>query len=227
MPSSWAVSCNGSISAAAGTFQGFPPLTTLNGSTTVFGQNGGPYYVVFNNNLAFTDVPRFFPRGQIGTNVSVVNTSGANSTTTTSQLSLFLCPSSHRPSWNHQGSGAMFNSARAPGNTYFASLGSTLEFAGQQTGGPPNGVFAYVGDKGRSHGIAEITAAGVVTDDRRMTVEKRGDPEGIVAWRFISHLDQVDTEGAEREFVPFDANQPYLFTATWNGAFNVQPATEE
>jgi prepilin-type N-terminal cleavage/methylation domain-containing protein/prepilin-type processing-associated H-X9-DG protein len=81
----------------------------------------------------------------------------ANSTTTTTQLNLFLCPSSHRPSWNHQGSGAMFNNARAPGNTYFASLGSTMEFAGQQAGGPPNGLFEYVGDKGRSHGIAEIT----------------------------------------------------------------------
>ena len=59
----------------------------------------------------------------------------------------------------------------------------------------------------------------LVTNDRRMTVEKRGDPEGIVAWRFISHEDQVDTEGAEREFVDFDPNQPYLWTATWNGAF--------
>jgi hypothetical protein len=62
----------------------------------------------------------------------------------------------------------------------------------------------------------------IVTNDRRMTVEKRGDPEGIVAWRFISHEDQVDTEGAEREFVAFDANQSYLFTATWNGVFNVR-----
>ena len=62
----------------------------------------------------------------------------------------------------------------------------------------------------------------IVTNDRRMTVEKRGDPEGIVAWRFISHEDQVDTEGAEREFVAFDPNQAYLWTATWNGAFTVR-----
>jgi hypothetical protein len=62
----------------------------------------------------------------------------------------------------------------------------------------------------------------IVTNDRRMTVEKRGDPEGIVAWRFISHEDQVDTEGAEREFVAFDPNQPYLWTATWNGVFSVR-----
>ncbi len=62
----------------------------------------------------------------------------------------------------------------------------------------------------------------IVVNDRRMTVEKRGDPAGIVAWRFISHEDQVDTEGAEREFVAFDENAPYLWTATWNGFFNVR-----
>jgi hypothetical protein len=62
----------------------------------------------------------------------------------------------------------------------------------------------------------------IVTNDRRMTVEKRGDPEGIVAWRFISHEDQVDTEGAERQFVAFDPNLAYLFTATWNGVFGVR-----
>ena len=44
-----------------------------------------------------------------------------------------------------------------------------------------------------SEGLSDI-----VTNDCRMTVEKRGDPEGIVAWRFISHEDQIDTEGAER-----------------------------
>ena len=70
---------------------------------------------------------------------------------------------------------------------------------------------------GMSEGLSDI-----VVNDRRMTVEKRGDPEGIVAWRFISHLDQIDTEGAEREFVAFDASQPYLWTATWNGFFNVR-----
>lgn len=62
----------------------------------------------------------------------------------------------------------------------------------------------------------------IVTNDRRFTVEKRGDPEGIVAWRFITRDDQIDTEGAEREFVAFDPNQAYLWTATWNGFFNVR-----
>lgn len=62
----------------------------------------------------------------------------------------------------------------------------------------------------------------LITNDRRMTVEKRGDPPGIVAWRMITHDDQVDTEGAEREYVEFDENQSYLFTATWNGTFTVR-----
>ncbi len=80
----------------------------------------------------------------------------ANSTTTLTRVALFLCPSDTPPSWNHQGSGAMFNQTRATGNNYFASVGSTMEFAGQQSGGPPNGVFEYVGDRGRSHGVAAI-----------------------------------------------------------------------
>jgi hypothetical protein len=62
----------------------------------------------------------------------------------------------------------------------------------------------------------------LVTNDRRFTVEKRGDPEGIVAWRFITRDDQIDTEGAEREFVSFDPSQPYLWSATWNGFFNLR-----
>ena len=62
----------------------------------------------------------------------------------------------------------------------------------------------------------------LVTNDRRMTIEKRGDPEGIVAWRIITRDDQVDTEGAEREFVAFDPALPYLWTATWNGTFTLR-----
>jgi hypothetical protein len=62
----------------------------------------------------------------------------------------------------------------------------------------------------------------IVVNDRRMTVEKRGDPPGIVAWRLITHGDQIDTEGAEREFVPFDPSDHYLWEASWrNNFFNV------
>jgi hypothetical protein len=77
------------------------------------------------------------------------------------------------------------------------------------------------GDKTKVMAMSE-GLADLVTNDRRMTVEKRGEPPGIVAWRIITHDDQKDTEGAEREFVEFDAHQSYLFTATWNGLFNVR-----
>jgi hypothetical protein len=59
----------------------------------------------------------------------------------------------------------------------------------------------------------------IVTNDRRMTVEKRGDPPGIVAWRFITHGDQVDTEGAEREEVHFSEGDTYLWEASWKSNF--------
>ena len=59
----------------------------------------------------------------------------------------------------------------------------------------------------------------IVTNERRMTVEKRGEPAGVVAWRFITHGDQIDTEGAEREFVNFQASRTYFFQATWRNNF--------
>ncbi len=55
----------------------------------------------------------------------------------------------------------------------------------------------------------------IVTNNRRMTIEKRGDPPGVVAWRVITHALQIDTEGPEREAVNFDAGQSYFFQATW------------
>jgi hypothetical protein len=62
----------------------------------------------------------------------------------------------------------------------------------------------------------------IVTNDRRMTIEKRGDPPGIIAWRFITHGDQIDTEGAERTFYNFQGHLTYFFQATWrNNFFNV------
>ena len=62
----------------------------------------------------------------------------------------------------------------------------------------------------------------ITTNDRRFTIEKRGDPAGFVAWRVITSLDQIDTEGAERRFVNFQADKTYLWTAKWgNGVFNL------
>lgn len=62
----------------------------------------------------------------------------------------------------------------------------------------------------------------IVTNDRRMTVEKRGEPAGIVAWRLLTHDDQVDTEGPEREYVNFLGDRTYFWEASWIGNyFNV------
>ena len=59
----------------------------------------------------------------------------------------------------------------------------------------------------------------VVTNDRRMTVEKRGDPAGVIAWRFITHDDQVDTEGSDRVTYNFQASRTYFWEATWRSNF--------
>ena len=62
----------------------------------------------------------------------------------------------------------------------------------------------------------------LITNDRRMTVEKRGDPPGIIAWRFITHDDQIDTVGDERVGYNFLASQTYFYQTSWrNNFFNV------
>jgi prepilin-type N-terminal cleavage/methylation domain-containing protein/prepilin-type processing-associated H-X9-DG protein len=76
-----------------------------------------------------------------------------NSTVTHTRIATFLCPSSPVPDFNLLGAGY---TATAPGTSYFASLGSTLEFAGNQQTGPPNGVFQYNANGG-SIGINRIT----------------------------------------------------------------------
>jgi prepilin-type processing-associated H-X9-DG protein len=45
----------------------------------------------------------------------------------------------------------------SPGNSYYASVGSSLEIDGQQAGGAPNGVFQLVNVLGRSIGLRDIT----------------------------------------------------------------------
>jgi hypothetical protein len=68
-----------------------------------------------------------------------------------------------------------------------------------------------------SEGFADI-----VTNDRRMTVEKRGDPAGVIAWRFITHCDQIDTIGAERVQRDFNPSRVYFWRATWrNNRFHL------
>jgi prepilin-type N-terminal cleavage/methylation domain-containing protein/prepilin-type processing-associated H-X9-DG protein len=79
-----------------------------------------------------------------------------NSTVTGTVINTFLCPSSTAPGWNIHGGDAVFKVVRAPGNSYFASLGSSLEFAAQQAKGPPNGPFPYIGTLGHVTKISEV-----------------------------------------------------------------------
>jgi prepilin-type N-terminal cleavage/methylation domain-containing protein/prepilin-type processing-associated H-X9-DG protein len=63
-----------------------------------------------------------------------------NSTVTTTRLNAFLCPSCPAPGWKLNAT-APLSQYTAPGNNYFDSFGSCLEFAATSSGGPPNGVF--------------------------------------------------------------------------------------
>jgi prepilin-type processing-associated H-X9-DG protein/prepilin-type N-terminal cleavage/methylation domain-containing protein len=68
-----------------------------------------------------------------------------NHTVQATRVSAFLCPSDTAPNWLIQGTNTQLEDIRAPGNNYFGSVGSGLEFDASWTGGPPNGVFAYLG----------------------------------------------------------------------------------
>ncbi len=57
----------------------------------------------------------------------------------------------------------------------------------------------------------------ITTNDRRFTIEKRGNPPGIIAFRIISHFSQEETQGAERVTRNFLANKWYLWRATYRG----------
>jgi hypothetical protein len=63
----------------------------------------------------------------------------------------------------------------------------------------------------------------ITTNDRRFTIEKRGNPAGVIAWRVITSRDQIDTVGnAERVKREFDPAKWYLWTARWgDGRFNL------
>jgi len=91
------------------------------------------------------------------------------------------------------------------------------EFSILITGMPTN----TEGDKTKLFAMAE-GYSDIVTNDRRMTVEKRGNPAGIVAWRMITHDDRIETVGAERVKVNFNENDHYFWRATWRAnRFNV------
>jgi hypothetical protein len=57
----------------------------------------------------------------------------------------------------------------------------------------------------------------ITTNDRRFTLEKRGNPPGIVAWRMLTSNEQIDTVGKERVVRQFSPSKTYLWKATWGG----------
>ena len=80
----------------------------------------------------------------------------ANTTVSTTRLTSFICPSDTPPNWLLVSASAPLPNYQAPGNSYFASLGSSLEFASQQSSGPPNGPFSYIGVSGQTIGIRNV-----------------------------------------------------------------------
>jgi prepilin-type N-terminal cleavage/methylation domain-containing protein/prepilin-type processing-associated H-X9-DG protein len=94
-----------------------------------------------------------------------------NHTVQATRLTAFLCPSDTPPNWYIQGTNSQIEDIRAPGNNYFGSVGSSYEFDASWTGGPPNGVFSYLGASNNanatinpvptSKSFAPVTLAGI------------------------------------------------------------------
>ena len=61
-----------------------------------------------------------------------------------------------------------------------------------------------------------------ITNDRRVDVGKRGDPPGMIDWRFLTHDDRIETNGSERVTYNFLADHVYFYNASWrNNHFQV------
>ena len=75
-------------------------------------------------------------------NVNEAATNLMQSTAFTAKVNTFLCPSDVAPPGNLD---SLILALPAPGNNYFASVGSSFELNATQTGGPPNGLFRFGG----------------------------------------------------------------------------------
>jgi prepilin-type N-terminal cleavage/methylation domain-containing protein/prepilin-type processing-associated H-X9-DG protein len=78
----------------------------------------------------------------------------ANLTVAIARVQVFLCPSSTLPNWVMVGFSQPVANYVAPGNSYFASFGSSMEFDAFYSASPPNGVFQCGGP---ALGLRDIT----------------------------------------------------------------------
>jgi prepilin-type N-terminal cleavage/methylation domain-containing protein/prepilin-type processing-associated H-X9-DG protein len=88
------------------------------------------------------------------------------STTVMTKINMLLCPSSPPATGNIQD--WAFTLGPAPGNNYFASFGSSLEFDGTQTGGPPNGMFQFGGSSIGVQGVLDGTSNTIAVGEWRI-----------------------------------------------------------
>ena len=80
-----------------------------------------------------------------------------NTTVSLTRVNVFLLPVGDTALVNVGMRCRALNTSTAAGNSYFACLGSTLEFAGQQSAGPPNGMFQYAGTLGNGRiGVRDV-----------------------------------------------------------------------
>jgi prepilin-type N-terminal cleavage/methylation domain-containing protein len=106
----------------------------------------------------------------------------ATNSTVTTKLSLFLCPSDVPPGWSMKATGSsLLKGLPAPGNAYFASVGSSLEFDASQTGGPPTSLFAAINPTSHIGGLATHWAT---SSRRRIRSSRTASPKrSAPAWR--------------------------------------------
>ena len=116
------------------------------------------------NNGSFSALARLLPHVEQqalynAANFSVAALNSAdgvviNQTSLLARINSFLCPSDTTPSWVGIVNPPL-TTTKAPGNNYFASVGSSLEYDNSQTAAP-NGVFCLL-VRGRSSSMADVT----------------------------------------------------------------------
>jgi prepilin-type processing-associated H-X9-DG protein len=76
--------------------------------------------------------------------------SSVNLTVIQTRINSMICPSATLPNGNMNGPSP---TAAAPGDSYFGSVGSGLEYDASQTNGPPNGVYQF---RGNAIGVKDV-----------------------------------------------------------------------